>query len=89
MATHATLGSLHRAFAFVACLVPAASAWGVGDGSADVPVAPSAADKAGIATARVLIRQSRFTEALDVLRPLARGRESTGTGQLLATMGCA
>ncbi|MCY4431495.1 MAG: surface lipoprotein assembly modifier [Rhodospirillales bacterium] len=42
------------------------------------PIAPSASEAsaaAGIAEARALIRESRFSEALTVLRPLARGRE--------------
>ena len=64
-----------RALATAACLVLAGPAWGAAAAPA-APSAPEARAAAGVAEARTLIRGGRFADALDLLRPLARGPEA-------------
>ena len=54
----------------------AAPTWGAEEEPVGLSPAPEASGAAGLAEARDLIREGRFTEALGVLRPLTRGRET-------------
>ena len=67
------ISSLIHALSIAACFTLAAPAWA----AKHEPAASSASDasaKARVADARTLIDRGQFTEALDILRPLVRGR---------------
>ena len=68
------IAPLFRALATTACLLFAVPAW-----SAVVEPVPPPTSRAGMAAdqaeARALVNSGRFADALDVLRPLTRGRE--------------
>ena len=71
---HMMIAPLFRALAATACLLFAVPAW-----SAVVEPVPPPTSRAGMAAdlakARALVNSGLFDEALDVLRPLTRGRE--------------